>query len=43
MSRSVIDTAPPGPIDSLSNVTLASGSLTLNWTQDGAEQQLQLR
>jgi hypothetical protein len=39
----VIDTAPRGPIDSLSNITLAGDLPTLNWTHDGARQQLPLR
>jgi hypothetical protein len=39
----VIDTAPPGPINSINNVTLAGDSQLLTWTHDGAQRQLQMR
>ena len=39
----VIDTAPPGQGKSIANVTPAANSLTLNWTHDTAQRQLQLR
>jgi hypothetical protein len=39
----VIDTTPPGDGSSIANVTFASDSLTLNWTHNAAQQQLQLR
>jgi hypothetical protein len=39
----VVDTAPPGQGTSIGDVALDGDSLTLNWTHDGAQRQLQLR
>jgi hypothetical protein len=37
----VVDTAPPGPGNSIANIAL--NSAVLSWTHDGAQRQLQLR
>jgi hypothetical protein len=39
----VVDTAPPGQGNSIGNLRLTDHSLTLSWTHDGAQRQLQLR
>jgi hypothetical protein len=39
----MLDTAPPGRENSIGNIALDGNSLTLSWTHDGIQRQLQLR